>query len=1065
MKRKKIEKAVSCLLLAAAMTVSVFPQFGTQVFAEEKEVEKADHEAMFRRIEWMTPEDIKSYTPENPNDEGDYLPIVCGRSDKKSPAVWKIMGIHDDNLILWASMDMMSVEDDIDTKYDQLFDEPYENETKPYDEKWGCTYLGETPTEVAVNHYGGSRIRKVLKRMEEINFTAEERSHLRPTTIYTEDVKNNTVYSTTDILYLPYGVYEGRDITIGANTPEELNSGISFIPSGYGMWLRAPYHRWKDGALYFSVSGKVKMSLVDSINGGGRIRPACEYNISDLLFASNTPQPNGDDEYLGHHAFLIPRFRSQEDLGSAQVSYDKTEITVKNVSKNRPVYLMVGYKESGSLYTSAKEISEDTVVSADDKDVLPNWSDLSSFEDCKVWLESSPAKGGWLSYAEMAEWEQGHDVNIAADEGESLIIVDENGSQKVGLGKAMQDITVEVADGFYLPDGYLDSIQGLLKDSGLTVVLNETKDRFTISGIPTRNVDVTLPPAAAFQKADTPVVEVEKVTSTSIEVNVTNHKEEFGKIEYKWGDGNWEENKSAVSGLTPDTPYDLAVRFAGNEIYQMSDEAVLEITTMKEGDVTVPTGLKTTYREGLKLSDVDLSSTGWTWADADTALTVGTDEHPAYFDTSELESTHDFSSVEGYDKENHRVEREIQVTVEKGTSIVTITTETLDKIYDKTAVNAPKYTTSGSKGEKMITWQEKKGTADAPKWEPISGAPSKVGNYRVVVTLMEDSNYKSAEAMLEFAISKAENVWTEELSIEGWTYGSYDEIKNAPSAEAKFGDVVFTYSDKEDGTYTSKMPENAGTWYVKAAVAGTENYTGLEAVQEFVIKKAIPTPDEVTGLIIVQGHPLSELELPEQFRWTDETQIAEELGTHPFKAIYTPEDTVNYEIVETNIDVQVVPALSVINHIPTISANDKTITVGETFDPLKDVTANDKEDGDLTSEIKVISNTVDTEKAGTYEVVYRVTDSQDASVTKTIKVNVKEKEQPEEPNTPDDPSTPDKDDTPDKGNTSDQNVTDKDNTDTNKSVQTGDRTNALLWVMLLGASSVGLLCGLYRKKR
>lgn len=1064
MKRKKIEKAVSCLLLAAAMTVSVFPQFGTPIFAEEKEVEKLDEQTMFERIQWMTLEDIKSYKPENPVNDNDYLPFACGNANSEMKALWRIMGSHDNNLILWSSTNMLSVEDDIDTEHDQRFDEPFENETKPYDEKWGCTYQGEPPAEVAVNHYGGSRIRKVLKKIEKTNFKESEKSHMRPTTIYTEDMKNNTVYSTTDILYLPYGEFGDEYITIGANSPEELNSGISFYTDDTRLWLRAPYQGREHCALYFS--NRVAMTVVDSIlSGAGEIQAAFEYDISDLLFASSTPLPYRDDDFLGYENYLVPRFRAQEDLGSAQVSYDKTEITVKNVLKDRPVYLMVGYKlDANHVYgvrTSAKRISEDTVVSVDD--MIPGTE--SFLADGKVWLESRPDDRGMLTYAEMADWEQGHDVNIAADEGESLIIVDENGSQKVGLGKAMQDITVEVADGFYLPDGYLDSIQGLLKDSGLTVVLNETKDGFTISGIPTRNVDVILPPAAAFQKADTPAVEVEKVTSTSIEVNVTNHKEEFGKIEYKWGDGNWEENKSTVSGLTPDTPYDLAVRFTGNEIYQMSDEAVLEITTMKEGDVTVPTGLKTTYREGLKLSDVDLSSTGWTWADGDTALTVGTDKYPAYFDISELESTHDFSSVEGYDKDNHRVEREIQVTVEKGTSTVTITTETLDKTYDKTAVNAPKYTTSGSKGEKMITWQEKKGTADAPKWEPINGAPSEVGNYRVVVTLMEDSNYKSAEAMLEFAISKAENVWTEELSIEGWTYGSYDETKNAPSAEAKFGDVVFAYSDKEDGTYTSKMPENAGTWYVKAAVAGTENYTGLEAVQEFVIKKAIPTPDEVTGLIIVQGHPLSELELPEQFRWTDETQIAEELGTHPFKAIYTPEDTVNYEIVETNIDVQVVPALSVINHIPTISASDKTITVGETFDPLKDVTANDKEDGDLTSEIKVIGNTVDTEKAGTYEVIYRVTDSQNASVTKTIKVNVKAKEQPEEPNTPDDPSIPDKDDTPDEGNTSDQNVTDKDNTDTNKSVQTGDRTNVLLWVMLLGASSVGLLCGLYRKKR
>ena len=54
---------------------------------------------------------------------------------------------------------------------------------------------------------------------------------------------------------------------------------------------------------------------------------------------------------------------------------------------------------------------------------------------------------------------------------------------------------------------------------------------------------------------------------------------------------------------------------------------------------------------------------------------------------------------------------------------------------------------------------------------------------------------------------------------------------------------------------------------------------------------------------------------------------------------------------------------------------------------------------------------------------------------------------------------------PDKGNTPDQNGADKEHADANKSVPTGDRTNVLLWVMLLGVSSVGLLCGLYRKKR
>ena len=79
------------------------------------------------------------------------------------------------------------------------------------------------------------------------------------------------------------------------------------------------------------------------------------------------------------------------------------------------------------------------------------------------------------------------------------------------------------------------------------------------------------------------------------------------------------------------------------------------------------------------------------------------------------------------------------------------------------------------------------------------------------------------------------------------------------------------------------------------------------------------------------------------------------------------------------------------NTAPVIEAKDVEITVGDTFDAMKYVTAKDAEDGNLTDQIKVIKNTVDTSKAGTYEVTYEVTDSAGTTVTKTIKVTVKEK--------------------------------------------------------------------------
>ena len=93
----------------------------------------------------------------------------------------------------------------------------------------------------------------------------------------------------------------------------------------------------------------------------------------------------------------------------------------------------------------------------------------------------------------------------------------------------------------------------------------------------------------------------------------------------------------------------------------------------------------------------------------------------------------------------------------------------------------------------------------------------------------------------------------------------------------------------------------------------------------------------------------------------------------------------------TTIKVTVNPKAAVLNACPVIIATDKTLTVGDTFDPKADVTAEDVKDGDLTDKIEVLKNEVDTTKAGKYEVTYKVTDRKGASRTKTITVTVNPK--------------------------------------------------------------------------
>ena len=358
----------------------------------------------------------------------------------------------------------------------------------------------------------------------------------------------------------------------------------------------------------------------------------------------------------------------------------------------------------------------------------------------------------------------------------------------------------------------------------------------------------------------------------------------------------------------------------------------------------------------------------------------------------------------------------------------------LDKQYDGNTVTigSDDLTKTGSTNTVTFTWYKK----DGNDWTKLEESPVNAGNYKVVASVEADANYKGATAEKEFSISQTTNEWTSELSIADWTYG---QTASTPVATAKYGNVVFTYSDKKDGTYTGKVPTEAGTWYVKATVEGNENYTGMVATDSFEISKAQPSFTLPKDLVIKQGDALSTVSLPDGFTWADDTQTADVLGTQPFKAVFTPEDTTNYQTVEVDITVEVVPAVSVINKAPKITAEDKTLTVGDTFDAMKDVTATDAEDGDLTDKIVITKNTVDTSKAGKYTVVYEVTDSHGTRVVRTIYVTVQQK-------------------TTDTGKENSNKDSAKD------TAQTSTQTNILAWSVLGIASLGALLAVLFKRK-
>lgn len=141
-----------------------------------------------------------------------------------------------------------------------------------------------------------------------------------------------------------------------------------------------------------------------------------------------------------------------------------------------------------------------------------------------------------------------------------------------------------------------------------------------------------------------------------------------------------------------------------------------------------------------------------------------------------------------------------------------------------------------------------------------------------------------------------------------------------------------------------------------------------------------------------------------------------------------------------------------INSAPTINATDKALTVGDTFNPLEGVTAHDNEDGDIElTDANIISNNVNTNVAGTYNVTYKIADNNGASIVKTITVIVKAKEVTE-PIEPEQPSQPNDTMKPNKPN------------EQNNIPQTGDVSNIAL-ISSMFASSSGLLAVILGKRR
>lgn len=254
-----------------------------------------------------------------------------------------------------------------------------------------------------------------------------------------------------------------------------------------------------------------------------------------------------------------------------------------------------------------------------------------------------------------------------------------------------------------------------------------------------------------------------------------------------------------------------------------------------------------------------------------------------------------------------------------------------------------------------------------------------------------------------WTLASAPNVYVEKLSVKAENTAPVIIAENKTIVQGtKFNyKEGVTATDNEDGPLTDKIEvveetvkiDVVGTYQVTYKVTDKNNTTTTKTITVTVTenKKPVITAEDKE---VIQYRELKELD---GVSATDEEDGKVEVKVKnstvkldtpgDYEITYQATDTYN-QTTEKTIKVTVIK-----DEAPVINAEDKTITQGTTFEPLKDVTAEDKEEGKI-EKIEVVKNDVKEKEIGEYEVTYKAVDSYKNETTKTITVTVVENQKP-----------------------------------------------------------------------
>lgn len=321
------------------------------------------------------------------------------------------------------------------------------SDTKSYDSSWGCNYESN-PTNVYINHYGGSNLRAELKKLENNTdyFSSSEQNLMLPTSITTEDTCNNTTYTTTDKLYAAFAENSSpnafsKKIFVGSNNGLTID-----IPSYCGSltWLRTPIN---SRSVYYVLPSTYAhyIDIIDSPKPSGIVTvPAFDLNLSSVLFASAVPpQYQKASETITSGSAMTLRLNGNSELAGSSVDFTSDEINVYPES-GQTIYLAVQGNDGTNDWYMKSTISSKSKFSADDVKRIANLNNVPDLTKCKIWIEITKDN---LTYAKMADSSASSMDKVAAPTAD-IASGTYTSNQSITL-----DCTTEGADIYYTTDG------------------------------------------------------------------------------------------------------------------------------------------------------------------------------------------------------------------------------------------------------------------------------------------------------------------------------------------------------------------------------------------------------------------------------------------------------------------------------------------------------------------------------------------------------------------------------------------------------------------------------------